>query len=544
MQRFAALMDALTHMPSPAGKQRLIADYLHHAPDPDRGYGLAILTGDLALPSVKTTTIRDMVAARLDPVLFGWSHEYVGDLVETVALIWPAPPGLNRPPPTLAEIADLSAATSPTERLALLADWFDVLDATSRWVLLKLLTGGLRVGVTARMARTALVDGVRGWDVDVSVDAVEERWHGLSPPYAPLFDWLSGRAAAPAINGPDGFRPLMRANPADEAAIGHLNPDDFRAEWKWDGLRVQIVANGTPAEARLYDQDGEEMAGRFPDIRDGLRFTAVLDGELLIRRDGRIAPAQDLLARMNRKRVTPALLRDHPAWVRLHDILVDGTDDLRALPFDERRRRLEAWFDRVRPAGMDLSPLIDFSDWAHLTQRLRPATDGPEKRPDGGQAIAGLMLKRRDSAYVGGRADGLWFKWKRGPLTADWVLMYAQRGIGARASFYSSCTFGAWRGEPGADGTLVPVGKAEFNGSDAELVAIDRWVRDHTTDRFGPVREVAPGLVLEVAFDNVHRSSRHKSGIALRAPRIMRLRWDKPAADADRLEVLERMVVE
>src|SRR6185312_959438 len=213
----------------------------------------------------------------------------------------------------------------------------------------------------------------------------------------------------------------------------------------------------------------------------------------------------------------------------LYDMLFEGSEDIRPLSFDVRRRRLEAWWERVRPRHMALSPLISFDsieDLSAIRDEARAAS------------IEGLMLKRGDSAYVPGRPKGQWWKWKRDPLTIDAVLMYAQRGHGKRSSFYSDYTFGLWR----EDGELVPVGKAYFGFTDAELAMLDRWVRNHTTARFGPVREVERAMVLEVAFDAAQLSTRHKSGVALRFPRIARIRTDKPAAEADRLETLMRLV--
>jgi DNA ligase-1 len=222
------------------------------------------------------------------------------------------------------------------------------------------------------------------------------------------------------------------------------------------------------------------------------------------------------------------MLAEYPAWVRLYDILDEAGEDLRALPFDERRRRLEQWFGGRPREWLDLSPLVPFTSWDELRAHRADAR---------ARGIEGLMLKRGDSPYVSGRPKGLWFKWKRGALTVDTVLMYAQRGHGKRSSFYSDYTFGAWR-----DGTLVPVGKAYSGFTDVELKRLDRWVRDHTVERYGPVREVSPRLVLEIAFDSVHRSTRHKSGLAMRFPRVHRIRWDKPAAEADTVETLERLV--
>lgn len=533
MDRFAALIDALAYQPSRTGKVRLLVDYFAQTPDPDRGYGLAALTGGLSFAAARPALVRELAAARTDPTLFALSYDFVGDLAETAALIWPARPGSNQPPPTLTEIVGALAGAKRAAVPALIEGWLDGLDATGRWALLKLITGGLRIGVSARLAKTALAEWGAGRGTAVSVDAIEELWHGLTPPYADLFAWLEGRGDKPDVAGGGGFRPLMLAHPLEAADRVGLDPAAYRAEWKWDGIRVQLVAR-TLGQPRLYSRTGDEIGGSFPDVVGHLAFDAVLDGELLVRRDGAIAPFNDLQQRLNRKQVTAKMLRDYPAWVRLYDILFEGEEDLRGLPFDLRRRRLEAWFDRVRPTGMDLSPLIPFDDWPTLEDLRAGARDN---------AIEGLMLKRADSPYVAGRPKGPWFKWKRGPLTLDCVLMYAQRGHGKRSSFYSDYTFGAWRGDDGPGGELVPVGKAYSGFTDEELLELDRWVRAHTTNRFGPVREVAPGLVLEVAFDSVHRSTRHKSGVAMRFPRIARIRWDKPAAEADRLETLERLIV-
>jgi DNA ligase 1 len=244
-------------------------------------------------------------------------------------------------------------------------------------------------------------------------------------------------------------------------------------------------------------------------------------------RGGEVASFNDLQQRLNRKVASPAMLAEYPAWVRLYDILDEAGEDLRSLSFDERRRRLEQWFGRPRER-LDLSPLVPFPSWDELRVHRGEARS---------RGIEGLMLKRGDSPYVSGRPKGLWFKWKRGALTVDTVLMYAQRGHGKRSSFYSDYTFGTWR-----DGALVPVGKAYSGFTDVELKRLDRWVRDHTVERYGPVREVSPLLVLEIAFDSVHRSTRHKSGLAMRFPRVHRIRWDKPAAEADTVETLERLV--
>ena len=282
---------------------------------------------------------------------------------------------------------------------------------------------------------------------------------------------------------------------------------------------------------------------RSPDLLDALHLPGAIDGELLIMRENRVQSFNVLQQRLNRKAVTGKLLAEFPAHLRAYDLLADGDEDLRERPFAERRGRLEDFVARLGDARIDLSPLVPFASWPELiAARQDPDTAGAGLDS---AAVEGVMLKRYDAPYLPGRPKGLWWKWKRDPLVIDAVLMYAQRGHGKRSSFYSDYTFGVWtRGEGGDE--LVPVGKAYFGFTDEELAQIDRFVRRNTTERFGPVREVVheanQGLVFEVAFEGLQRSTRHKSGLAMRFPRISRLRWDKPPAEADRLELLETML--
>ena len=526
MKAFADLIERLVFMPSRNGKLRLLVDYFAHAPDPDRGYALAALTEGLSFTHAKAGLVRALAAERVDPALFAWSYDFVGDLAETVSLIWPEQPATGEPP-RLSDVVVRLGCAGRNEMPALVEGWLDALDPGGRLALLKLITGGLRVGVSARLAKTALAQ----WG-DKDVADIEELWHGLAPPYDRLFAWLEGRAARPAVADQAVFRPMMLANPLEDADMAALDAAAYRAEWKWDGIRVQLAARD--GKRRLYSRTGDEIGGAFPDIVAAMDFEAVLDGELLVVQDGAVASFNRLQQRLNRKSVTAKLLADCPAWVRLYDILIDGDDDVRSLAFDDRRRRLEQWYARTSPVRMDLSPLIVFD---HLDE-LQALRSGARDR-----SIEGLMLKRGDSPYVAGRPKGPWFKWKRRPLTLDAVLMYAQRGHGRRSSFYSDFTFGAWRSDLPGGRELVSIGKAYFGFTDEELARLDRWVRDHTVERFGPVRSVSPELVLEIAFDSVHRSARHKSGVAMRFPRVHRIRWDKPASEADQLATLEKMIV-
>ncbi|WP_372424913.1 cisplatin damage response ATP-dependent DNA ligase [Salinarimonas chemoclinalis] len=598
MNAFAALLDRLVYESRRNAKIRLIADHLRATPDPERGFALAALTGELSFREAKPNLIRALIQERCDPVLFEMSYSYVGDLAETTALLWPAPissplprgegPGVrgvqdeapssmspegasadrepftrrpppptpphegegsasrvsptsghNRPPPpSLSEVVETLATTSKSDLPARLAGLLDALDETGRWALLKLITGSLRIGVSARLAKTALAS--LG---DMEPDAIEEVWHGMAPPYVDLFAWVEGRGPRPVSRDPAPFRPPMLAHPLELEDIGTLDAGAFAAEWKWDGIRVQAASfDGT---TRLYSRTGEDVSGAFPDLVAALAgMEAAIDGELLVLIDGRVQSFNVLQQRLNRKAVSNALTTKYPAHLRAYDLLAEGDEDLRALSFAERRARLAAFVARRAPERLDLSPLVPFADWDALAAaRADPGAHGAGADAD---AVEGVMVKRVDSPYVPGRPKGLWFKWKREPYTVDAVMMYAQRGHGKRSSFYSDYTFGVWRtGDAGGE-ELVPVGKAYFGFTDAELAQLDRFVRNNTVNRFGPVREVThtmeAGLVLEIAFEGLQRSTRHKSGVAMRFPRVSRIRWDKPTAEADRLETLEAIL--
>ena len=539
MRAFAELLDRLSLTASRNAKLTLVRDYLRETPDPDRGWALAALTGDLSFDAAKPAFIRKAVEERMDPQLFWWSYDYVGDLAETVALVWPARPGANREP-ELSEVVDALRGATRAEVQRLIEGWLDALQPTGRWALLKLMTGGLRVGLTARLAKRAAADmSAFGGPEPIDVAAVEEIWHALHPPYEDLFAWLQGRGPRPSAENPGRFRPAMLAQAIDEAVdFARLDPADYAAEWKWDGIRVQAVNEG--GVRRLYTRTGDDISKSFPDVVDALSAEGVIDGELLVMREGKVASFADLQQRLNRKTVDAKALAAFPAGVRAYDILAQGAEDTRPLPFAERRRRLEAFVAKEASPRIDLSPIQPFASWAELAA-LR--ADPPPGDP---QIAEGLMLKRLDSIYEAGRPKGPWFKWKRDPYLIDAVLMYAQRGHGKRSSFYSDYTFGVWTEDEAGKRMLTPVGKAYFGFTDEELKQIDKHVRDNTIERFGPVRSVRAephaGLVFEVAFEGLQRSTRHKSGVAMRFPRINRIRWDKPPGEADELVTLERML--
>jgi DNA ligase-1 len=582
MNRFAELLDRLAYEPGRNNKLRLITSYFREVEDPDRGYALAALTGALSFKHAKAGLIRDLIAARTDPVLFALSYDYVGDLSETVALMWPkaasyreaslpdyspprpSPPagegqgggcrGLsdhdveqlhhihnNPPPSTLTEVVTTLSTLGKIELPKQLTRWLYELDETGRWALLKLVTGAMRIGVSARLAKTAAA--ALG---DKDPHDVELMWPGLKPPYRELFAWLEGRADKPVNLDPTPFRPVMLAHAIEDVDFANLDAADFIAEWKWDGIRIQAVSGHDDqghVVARLYSRSGEDITKSFPDLLPSLRLPGAIDGELLVVRDGRVQTFNVLQQRLNRKVVSAKLIKEYPIHLRAYDLLSDGDSDLRTVSFEARRARLETFIAKLDDPRIDLSPTIAFDCWKALTAaRADPTSAGAG---DDAEAVEGVMLKRRDAPYLPGRPKGQWWKWKRDPHIIDAVLMYAQRGHGKRSSYYSDYTFGVWTTGDGGE-QLVPVGKAYFGFTDEELLQIDRFVRRNTTEKFGPVRHVVhepdQGLVLEVAFEGLQRSARHKSGVAMRFPRINRLRWDKPPREADRLETLERML--
>lgn len=517
MKAFARLLERLAFTAGRNAKLTILAHYFAATPDPDRGWALAALTGGLDLRQVSPSLLRRLAGERVDEKLFALSYDFVGDLAETIALIWPDG-GAAGPEVTLSDAVALLRDTGKLALPAAIAAMLDRMTPPERLAFLKLATGNMRVGLSARLARVALAQGSAR-----SVEEIEEIWHGLVPPYGALFAWLAG-GVRPEAAAAAPFRPVMLSTAITPEDLPPLDPADYFAEWKWDGIRVQAVSEG--GMRRLYSRTGEDIGAAFPDLLDALDFEGAVDGELLIRRDADVAPFADLQKRLGRKVVSKAMLQSHPASLRLYDVLTWQGEDLRTLPLSERRARLEAVaFTSPR---IDLSPLLPFTTWDELTAiRANPPA----------AVIEGVMIKRRNAPYVAGRPRGPWFKWKRDPMVIDAVLLYAQSGHGKRSGFYSDFTFGVWDGAE-----LVPVGKAYFGFTDEELKELDRFVRKNTTQRFGPVRQLAPLLVVEVAFEGLNLSTRHRAGLAMRFPRISRIRWDKPAAEADTLATLRTML--
>lgn len=527
MKKFAQLLDRLYFTYSHLAKTDLLKTFFKTIPDPERGYALAIMAGTISFPNLKRGLIKELIQKYMDSFLFELSYDYVGDLSETVGLLWPdiqdlAKESYESDLPPLSEIITQFNLLAKDEVGLYLTELLNRSGPTERWALLKLSTGGMRIGVSARFLKQALAKFG-----GVDVHAVEKVWHALQPPYIELFNWLEGKTSAPEYENNVYFHPVMLSHALEEKNLASFAWEHFAVERKYDGVRVQLVS--TPKGKALYTRNGDEISHSFPDVLTHVHSSVVLDGELVIKNGGEILSFNHLQQRLNRKKPSKKLLTESPAAIILYDLLKVDLIDLREKTFTQRRVLLEEWFAKYHPENMILSEVLESaSDMLQLKKSIMDEQH---------VAVEGLMLKHKESPYIAGRPVGYWYKWKRNPLIIDAVLMYAQRGHGKRSSFYSDYTFGVWHNHE-----LLPVGKAYFGFTDEELKALDRWVRQHTQQRFGPVREVEKKLVFEIAFDSANYSSRHKSGVALRFPRINRIRWDKPVQEADTLENVKTLI--
>ena len=547
MRAFTDLYWRLDATTSTNEKVAALRDYFAAAPPGDAACALGVLSGERQLRSVSTSQLREWAAEATGlPVwLVEECYAHVGDLAETLALVLPEPEALSdATEPDLTEmmrttIHDLRGADDDRKREVVTAVWRR-LAPRERIVWHKLLTGGLRVGVSRTLVARALAELA-------GIDQAEmaHRLMGDPPGDADGFTRLLAAEASAA----DSRRPypFFLASALDRTAVEHVAEDlgdvaDWQAEWKWDGMRAQIVRRGD--DVTIWSRGEELVNDAFPEITSAggsLPAGTVLDGELLAVRDGRLLPFAMLSKRASRKKVTKKILDEVPCVFVAYDILEHEAADLRDRPLAERRQRLEAliatpFTDHLGSttpatgARLFLSPLVRGGSWTDLAaQRGESRTRGVE----------GLMLKRLASPYAVGRTRGDWWKWKVEPLEIDAVILYAQAGHGRRAGLHSDYTLGLWD-----DGKLVTVAKAYSGLTDAEIVEIDRIVRATTIEKHGPVRICTPSLVMQLAFEGVSLSTRHKSGVAVRFPRIVRWRRDKEPADAGTLADLRRMIAD
>ena len=542
MRDFAALYAALDATTSTHGKLEALTAYFRAAPARQAAWAAYFLAGGKPRQAVPTALLRQLAAERagLPPWLFDACYEAVGDLAETIALVLPPPVregtlGLDDWMRT--RIAPLRGAAPEAVRTALFEAW-DEFDTAGRFLLGKLIGGGLRVGVSRLLLTRALAE-VAGLDPKLIAQRLMGWTDKGAQPSAEAYAALLAPEAAPGGASPGGQPyPFFLAHPlqAEPQTLG--TPDDWQVEWKYDGIRAQLVRRG--GQAWLWSRGEELITDRFPELAPlPLPDGTVLDGELVVWQDGRPAPFAALQRRIGRKTLGARLLQELPAALVAYDLLeLDGID-LRDQPQHLRRARLEPLVAAVGAPTLQLAPTVQAPDWAALAALRDTARE---------RGVEGLMLKAREARYGVGRTKdvGVWWKWKIDPYAVDAVLVYAQAGHGRRASLYTDYTFAVWDDAPAdaADGgrRLVPFAKAYSGLTDAEIAQVDAVIRKTTIEKFGPVRSVRPTLVFEIGFEGIARSTRHKAGVAVRFPRILRPRPDKPVDEADTLATLKGLL--
>jgi DNA ligase-1 len=530
VRAFAELYDEIDTTTSTNLKVAAMVRYFRAAPPADAAWAAYILSGRRLKRFIGPALLSRWLieASGLPEWLVSESYSAVGDMAETIALL----------------IASESAATAMTdvplsewidERLLPLRDaeeheqrdaivgWWRTLPYRECFLLNKLLTGELRVGVSELLVTRALSEVL-----DLPRADVARRMMGEWRPSAAFWEALkSGETPA---SDPSAPYPFFLASPLEDDVATLGSPADWQIEWKWDGIRGQLIRR--QGQCFVWSRGEDVVTERFPEIVAAARWLpdgVVLDGELVAWRDGAVRPFADLQQRIGRKKLTPAILESVPVRFLAYDLLEQDHVDIRELPLSERRARLEALLAQA-PDVLSLSPIVAAATW----QELAALRDESRNR-----SVEGLMLKARASPYGTGRQRGSWWKWKIEPYSFDAVMVYAQPGHGRRSNLYTDYTFGVWQGEE-----LVPVAKAYSGLSNEEIAQLDKWIRAHTIEKFGPVRAVEPTQVFELAYEGIAASTRHKSGIALRFPRILRWRTDKPAREADTLADLQAVLRE
>ncbi|HEY7500868.1 MAG TPA: ATP-dependent DNA ligase [Vicinamibacterales bacterium] len=562
MTRFALLYDAIDRTTSTNAKVAAMAGYFRVAPAADAAWAVFFLTGRRLKRLLPYASINDwtLAATGIEQWLLEECYSVVGDGAETAALV------LDQLPPSPSEDLPLQQwvedrivtlrGMDPARQQHLMTTWWRGLDRLQRFLLLKLVTGEFRVGVSQTLVVRALAKAA-----DLPPTTIAARLMGE---WTPSADWYAS-VLSPERTDDDRSRPypFFLASPIEDPIETLGDPNDWLIEWKWDGIRAQLVKRA--GAIHLWSRGEELITHRFPEIVAAaarLPEGTVLDGEVLAFRDERPMPFSALQQRIGRQKQVAQLARTVPAVFMTYDILEDRGEDVRALPQTERRRRLEERLEEGRlepdtpgasgfsrtdddvdlfgpkaqaletpeyaPTTLRASPLVAAASWNELAARRE------ESR---GRGVEGFMLKRRTSTYGVGRKRGDWWKWKIDPFTVDAVLIYAQPGSGRRASLLTDYTFGVWH-----EGELVPIAKAYSGLSNEEIAEMDRWIRRHTRERFGPVRHVEPVHVFELGFEAIARSSRHRSGIAVRFPRMLRWRKDKKPEEADTLEGVQKLL--
>ncbi|APZ53913.1 ATP-dependent DNA ligase [Salipiger abyssi] len=526
MKAFSRLFKAIDQSTKTSVKTAALAEYFRNAPEEDRLWTIALFSGRRPKRAVTTTQLREWAAERagLPLWLVEESYPVVGDLAETIALVLPPPSSPSEQ--TLSHwiniLVDLSQVDQDIRKAQILAAW-DGLDETGRFLFNKLITGGFRIGVSRKLMTRALAQAT-GQDEAALALRLMGDWTPQTTTWQALIE-----APDPQADDSRPY-PFYLAYQLDSAPEALGAPEDWLAEWKWDGIRGQLILRG--GAHHVWSRGEELMTDRFPEfarVPDFLPPGHVFDGELVAWDGTQPLPFNALQKRIGRKTVPKKLLKDAPVILLAYDLLEAAGQDIRDRPFAERRAMLDTLLADLPPdAPLRASPRITFDSWEALAATRATARE---------QRAEGLMLKRLDAPYLAGRKKGDWWKWKLDPLSVDAVMIYAQQGHGRRANLFTDFTFAAWDGND-----LVPFTKAYSGLTDAEFNEITTWVRRNTLQRFGPVRQVRPELVFEIAFEGIQPSPRHKSGLALRFPRMARWRRDKPAQEANTLADLRDML--
>jgi DNA ligase 1 len=525
MREFSELYDEIDTTTSTNLKVDAMVRYFRSAAPADAAWAAYILSGRRPKRFIGPALLMRWLieASGLPQWLVDEAYASVGDLAESIALLMETDSARE------STVPDVPLSTWIEERLLPLRDategqqretivsWWRTLPYRECFLVNKLLTGSLRVGVSELLVTRALSEVL-----DISRADVARKLMGDWKPSA-IF-WETLRSGDVMALDPSTPYPFYLASPLEgqPATLGDIT--NWLIEWKWDGIRAQLVRRA--GQCFIWSRGEDLVTDRFPEIVDGaasLPDGTVLDGELVVWRDGMVQPFAELQQRIGRKKLSPEILQSVPVRFLAYDLLEHEAHDLRQLPMRERRARLEALL-AGKPEIIRMSPAVAAVDWRELE------TIRDQSRSRG---VEGLMLKALDSPYGTGRQRGSWWKWKIEPYSFDGVMLYAQPGHGRRSNLYTDYTFGVWR-----EGELVPVAKAYSGLSNEEIEQLDRWIRAHTQEKFGPVRKVEPSQVFELAYEGIAASTRHKSGIALRFPRILRWRLDKPAPEADTLENL------
>ena len=526
MKRFAALFEALDQTTKINAKVAALESYFNEAPDLDKLWTIALLSHRRPRRTVSTTLLREWAAeqANLPLWLFEESYHIVGDLAESIALVLPKP--VTKIESSLSEwiklIQNLKDASDEDKKLAIVEAW-QGLTHPERFVFNKLITGGWRIGVSQKLMTRALSKST-GIDENHLAHRLMGNW---TPDTTSFQKLLFEENISDNLSKPYPFY-LAYALDLPPEEIG--TPDEWQAERKWDGIRGQLIKRG--GEIFVWSRGEELVTDRFPEYQQLIPLLndgTVIDGEILTFKDGQLLPFQNLQTRIGRKNISKKILQNAPVILRAYDLMEFEGEDIRNQPLSFRRKHLERIVTGVnRPDVLQISGLVSYQSWQDLDQVRQDAR---------AHQCEGIMLKRKNSTYKSGRKKGDWWKWKIDPLTIDAVMLYAQQGHGRRANLFTDYTFAVWDGD-----ALVPFAKAYSGLTDKEFEEITSFVRKNTIDRFGPVRAVTPTLVFEVAFEGIQKSTRHKSGVALRFPRMHRWRKDKHPKEANTLTDLKQML--